>query len=220
MLTEECNAIIQIKLLPKLKDPGSFIVPCNIGEVYFEKALCDLGTSINLMPLFVFKKLGLGEAKVTTVILQLADQSLTQPRGIIEVVLVKVEKSIFPADFLILDMEEDKDIPLIPGRPFLATSRAVINVQNGQLILRLGEEQISFNVFKTMKLPTESDRCFQIDVIDKAKCILKSLGQDPRKHYLPLAVTEIRTQIATTTSQICLLGGVLCTPYHHLKHSQ
>ncbi|XP_022880622.1 uncharacterized protein LOC111397886 [Olea europaea var. sylvestris] len=108
MLIEECNARIQKKLPPKLKDPGSFIVPYMIGKVYFDKALCDLGASINLMPLSIFRKLGLKEAKVTTATLQLTDGSLTHPRGIIEGVFIKVEKFIFPADFLILDMEEDK----------------------------------------------------------------------------------------------------------------
>ncbi|XP_022859548.1 uncharacterized protein LOC111380266 [Olea europaea var. sylvestris] len=98
----------------------------------------------------------------------LADRSLTHPRGIIEDVLIKVKKFIFPADFLILDMEEDKDIPLILGRPFLATGRALIDVQRGQLILRLGEEQVSFNVFKAMKMPAESDSCYQVDIINKA----------------------------------------------------
>ncbi|XP_022866955.1 uncharacterized protein LOC111386723 [Olea europaea var. sylvestris] len=76
-------------------------------------------------------KLGLGEPKATIVTLQLADRSLTHPRGIIEDVLVKVDKLIFPADFLILDMEEDKDVPIILGRPFLATARALIDVQQG-----------------------------------------------------------------------------------------
>ncbi|XP_022873279.1 uncharacterized protein LOC111392222 [Olea europaea var. sylvestris] len=87
------------------------------------------------------EKLGLGEPKATTVTLQLADRSLTHPRGIIEDALVKVDKLIFTADFLILDMEEDKDVPIILGRPFLATARALIDVQQGQLTLRLGEEK-------------------------------------------------------------------------------
>lgn len=120
------------------------------------------------MPLYIFRKLSLGEAKTTTVTLQLADRSQTHPRGIIENVLIKVEKFIFPADFLILDMEEDKDVPLILGIPFLATGRALIDVQRRQLILRLGKEQISFNVFKAMKSPTESDSYYQVDIIDKA----------------------------------------------------
>ncbi|XP_022861029.1 uncharacterized protein LOC111381473 [Olea europaea var. sylvestris] len=115
MLTEECYVRIQKMIPPKLKDPKSFTLFCTICEVYFDNALCDLGASINLIPLSIFRKLGLGEAKATTVTLHLADRSLTHPRGIIEDVLIKVEKFIFPADFLILDMKEDKDISLILG---------------------------------------------------------------------------------------------------------
>ncbi|KAM6578457.1 hypothetical protein CsatB_030294 [Cannabis sativa] len=88
-LTEECSAVLQKKLPPKLKDPGSFNIPCSIGGSIQTKALCDLGASINLMPLSMFKRLKLGEAKPTTVTLQMADRSLTHPRGIIEDVLVK-----------------------------------------------------------------------------------------------------------------------------------
>ena len=127
-LTEECSAIVQRKLPQKLKDPGSFTIPCTIGNAIFEKALCDLGASINLMPLSIFKRLVLGEARPTTVTLQLADRSLKHPRGLIEDVLVKVDKFIFPADFIVLDMEEDKEIPIILGRPFLSTKRAMIDV--------------------------------------------------------------------------------------------
>ena len=136
-LTKECSAILQRKLPRKLKDPGSFTIPCTIGNAIFERALCDLGASINLMPLSIFKRLGLGEARPTTVTLQLADRSLKHPRGIIEDVLVKVGKFIFPADFIVLDMEEDKEIPIILGRPFLATGRAMIDVQRGELKLRV-----------------------------------------------------------------------------------
>ncbi|XP_022883717.1 uncharacterized protein LOC111400543 [Olea europaea var. sylvestris] len=128
-LTEECSAILQKKLPQKRKDSGSFTILCTIGSSSFEKALYDLGASINLMPLSVFKKLGLGEVKPTTVTLQLADRSLTYPRGIIEDVLVKVDKFIFLVDFVVLDMEEDQEFPLISGRPFLATGRALIDVQ-------------------------------------------------------------------------------------------
>ena len=120
-LTEECSAILQQKLPPKLKDPGSFTIPCTIGNLSFNKCLCDLGASINLMPLSVFMQLGLPEPKPTTMSLQLADRSVTYPRGIVEDVLVRVDKLIFPADFVILDFEEDKKIPIILGRPFLAT---------------------------------------------------------------------------------------------------
>ncbi|XP_062113110.1 uncharacterized protein LOC133824257 [Humulus lupulus] len=114
-LTEECSAIIQKKLLQKLRDSGSFTIPYTIGNFYCERALCDLGSSINLMSLPILKGLGLGEAKPTTVTLQLVDRSLTHPRGIIEDVLVKVDKFIFPVDFIVLDMEEDEDVPIILG---------------------------------------------------------------------------------------------------------
>ncbi|XP_073153095.1 uncharacterized protein [Henckelia pumila] len=120
-LTENCSSLVQNKIPPKLNDTGSFSIPCMIGDVVFHKALCDLGVSINLMPFSVFKKLGMGEPKPTRVFLQLADRSIKYPRGIIEDVLVKVDKFIFPVDFVVLDMEEDLDMPLILGRPSLET---------------------------------------------------------------------------------------------------
>ena len=136
-LSEECSAILQKKLPPKLKYPNSFTIPCAIGNAVFERALFDLGASINLMSWSIFKKLKLGEARLTTVTLQLANQSLTHLRGIIGEVLVKVDKFIFPTNFIILDMKEDKEVPIILGRPFLATRRAMIDVQKGELRLRV-----------------------------------------------------------------------------------
>ncbi|XP_030478230.1 uncharacterized protein LOC115695295 [Cannabis sativa] len=127
-LTEGCSTILQKKLPPKLRDPGSFTIPCTIGRIEGINALCDLGASINLMPLSVFRRLKLAEAKPTTVTLQLADRSLAHPRGVIEDVLVKVDKFIFPADFIVLDMEEDSNVPIILGRPFLATGQALIDI--------------------------------------------------------------------------------------------
>ncbi|KAI3467900.1 hypothetical protein Pfo_024563 [Paulownia fortunei] len=157
----------ETKLPPKLKDPRSFTIPCTIENSFFNKALCDLGASINLMPLSIYRKLGLGEANPTTISLQLADRSIKYPRGIIEDVLVKVDKFIFPADFIILDMEEDQDIPIILGRPFLAMGRALIDVQKGELILRVQDEQVSFNVFKEIKHPSGVDSCLRVETIDK-----------------------------------------------------
>ena len=165
-LTEKCSAIIQKKLSQKLKDPGSFTIPCTIGNAFFERALCDLGASINLMPLSIFRRLGLGEAKPTTVTLQLADRSLKHPRGIIEDVLVKVDKFIFPADFIVLDMEEDKEIPIILGRPFLATGRAIIDVQKGELRLRVQDEEVRFSVFRAIRHSAKSDSCYRIENIE------------------------------------------------------
>ncbi|KAL0345390.1 UNVERIFIED_CONTAM: hypothetical protein Sradi_4370300 [Sesamum radiatum] len=132
----------QNKLPPKLKDPGSFSIPCTIGNTNFDKALCDLGASVNLMPYSIFEKLGMHELTPTIITLQLADRSIKYPRGIVEDVLVKVGKFIIPVDFIVLDMEEDVNMPLILGRPFLATSRALIDVQKGQLTLRVNDEHV------------------------------------------------------------------------------
>ena len=105
-LTKECSALISNKLPRKLRHLGSLTIPCEIGNMQFQKALCDLGASINLMPLSIFRKLNL-EAKTTSMILQLADRTTKKPLGIVEDVLVKVDKFIFPMDFIVLDMEED-----------------------------------------------------------------------------------------------------------------
>ena len=103
-LTEECSAILQRKLPQKLKDPDSFTILCKIGNLIFERALCDLGASSNLMPLSIFRRLGLGKARSTTV------------RVYVLVKVLKVDKFMFPTDFIVLDIEEDKEIPNILGR--------------------------------------------------------------------------------------------------------
>ncbi|KAL4351543.1 hypothetical protein GQ457_06G012880 [Hibiscus cannabinus] len=128
--TETCLALMHNKVPAKKTDPCSFIIECLIGHNYPTKALCDPGASINLMPKSVFQKLGIGEAKPTTVMLQLADHSYVQPEGKIEDILVKVDKFIFPADFLILDCEANIDAPIILGRPFLATGRVLFDFGN------------------------------------------------------------------------------------------
>ena len=165
-LSEKCNAILQKKLPPKLKDPCSFTIPCAIGNALFERAMCDLGVSINLMPWSIFKKLKLREARSTIITLQLADRSLTHPRGIIEDALVKVDKFIFPAYFIILDMQEDKEVTIILRRPFLATGRAMIDVQKGELKLKVQEEEVTFNVFNAIKHPHDTNSCFRVDMLE------------------------------------------------------
>ncbi|XP_075483716.1 uncharacterized protein LOC142523870 [Primulina tabacum] len=189
-LTENYSALVQNKIPPKLKDPRSFSIPCMIGDVVFQKALCDLGASINLMRLSVFRKLGLGEHKPTRMSLQLADRSVKYPRGVIEDVQVKVGKFIFPADFVVLDMEEDMEMPLILGRPFLATGKALIDVQKGKLKLRVGKKEITFNVFKALKHILHSDSCYRIDAFDSlvSNCVQDAL-RDPLEATL---TTELR----------------------------
>ena len=121
--------MLQSKIPTKLKDPRSFTISYSIGTGYAGKALCDLGDNINLMPLSVFKQLGVGECRPTIVTLELADRSLAYPEEKIEDVLVKVDKFIFLVDFIVLDFEADKEVPIILGRPFLATGKTLIDVQ-------------------------------------------------------------------------------------------
>ncbi|KAJ9538924.1 LOW QUALITY PROTEIN: hypothetical protein OSB04_031657 [Centaurea solstitialis] len=150
---ETCPPFKQIT--PKLKDLGSFTIPCLIGGKEIGKALCDLGANINHMSLSVFNNLGIGEARPTT----LADKSISHPKGKIEDVLIQVNKFIFPADFIILDFDADKDIPIILGRPFLATGRTLIDVQKGELTMRVHEQNVTFNVFSSMRYPEEREEC-------------------------------------------------------------
>ncbi|XP_038679457.1 uncharacterized protein LOC119980734 [Tripterygium wilfordii] len=114
-LMEECSAIVQQKLPIKRTNPGSFTIPYTIGSTLIERALCDLGASINLMPLSIAKHIGLHEISPTIMSLVMTDRSIKYPRGVIEDVLVKVDKLVFPMDFVILDMEEDSTTLIILG---------------------------------------------------------------------------------------------------------
>ena len=170
-LNEEVSAVLLRKLPPKLKDLGSFTIPCIIGTQRFERALLDLGASINLMSFSMFESLKIGELKETSVSIQLADRSLRYPRGVLEDVLVKVNELIFPADFLVLEMEDaptpGRDLPLILGRPFMRTAKTMINVHEGTLMMSMNEETIKFNVFDAFKFPNDEGACFSIDIIDE-----------------------------------------------------
>ena len=120
-LNATCSAVIQKSIPEKRKDPGGFTIPCMIGNADMGKALCDFGASINLMPLSVAKRLSLGELTPTAMTLQMANRTLAQPEGIVEDVLIKVVKFVFLVDFVVINIEEDKQVPLLLGRPFLGT---------------------------------------------------------------------------------------------------
>ncbi|XP_016206448.1 uncharacterized protein LOC107646808 [Arachis ipaensis] len=117
VLTKECSALVQKKLPPKMLGPRSFLIPCTIGTITFEKVLCDLGSSINLMPLFVMRKLGIQEVQPTRISVEMADKSLKRAYSMVENILVKVEDLYLPVNFVILDTGEDKDNSIILGRP-------------------------------------------------------------------------------------------------------
>ncbi|XP_070014433.1 uncharacterized protein [Nicotiana sylvestris] len=130
-LTQTCSAVVTRPIAEKLSDLGSFTILCIIGNFAFAKALCDLGANINLMPLAIYKRLGIGRARPTSMLLQLADKTMKRPFGILDDVLIQVGKFVFPADFVILDCKVDEEIPIILERPFLATGIALIDCETG-----------------------------------------------------------------------------------------
>ena len=150
-LTEQVSTIIQSKNPVKYKDPGSPTISVNIGGTCIDKALLDLGASVNLLPYSVYRQLGLGELKPTNITLSLADRSVKIPKGIVEDVLVKVDKFYYPVDFVVLDTEPiasgPNHVPIILGRPFLATTNAIINCRIGVMQLTFGNMTLELNIF-------------------------------------------------------------------------
>jgi hypothetical protein len=170
-LTEQVSSILQCKLPIKYKDPGCPTIACMIGESQINRALLDLGASVNLLPYSVYLKLGLGELKPTTVMLQLADRSLKRPRGILEDVLIKVDKFYFPVDFIVIDTEPVHDvanqIPVILGQPFLATANALINCRTGVMKISFGNMMVELNIFNINSQPLEYDETHPMYFIEE-----------------------------------------------------
>ncbi|KAJ9544345.1 hypothetical protein OSB04_024052 [Centaurea solstitialis] len=147
-LSAECSAILSDT--PKKGDPGSFTIPCYFGKSVSCRALADLGASINLMPLSFYQRLGLKDLKSTRMTIQRADRYIKYPVGIAEDVIVQVDKFVFPADFVILDIKDEVKVPLILGRPFLNTASAVIHVVEKELSLGIGKDRITFSIDGTL----------------------------------------------------------------------
>ncbi|GJT43426.1 DNA-directed DNA polymerase [Tanacetum coccineum] len=168
IMNKRCFAILLNKLPSKEKDPRSFTIPCDIGQLHIDNALANLGASISLMPNTMYKKLGLGEPKATRISLELADKSIQYTRRIIKNILIKVDKFVLPIDFVILDMPKDSRVPIILGRPFMATARAMIDVFNKKITLRVEDDEVIFDVDQSIKIPTtEDDECYGIDDLDE-----------------------------------------------------
>nr|GEX32318.1 reverse transcriptase domain-containing protein [Tanacetum cinerariifolium] len=168
-VNENCSVIILKKLPEKLGDPDKLLIPCYFPELDECLALADLGDRINLMPLSIWRKLSLPELTSTEMILELADRSMTRPAGIAEDVFVKVGKFHFLIDFIVVDYVVDLRVPLILGRPFLRTGRALIDVYGEELTLRVNDEAITFKVGQTSKYSYNDAKSInQINVIDVA----------------------------------------------------
>ncbi|CAN6542355.1 unnamed protein product [Malus baccata var. baccata] len=181
-VSENVSAVLQRKLPPKCKDPGSFTIPCVIGNTRFESAMLDLGASINVTPYSIYASMNLGELKNDGVIIQLADRSNVYPKGVLEDVLVQVNHLVFPADFYVLEMEDSNhssQLPILLGRPFMKTARTKIDVFKGTLTMEFDGEVIDFNISDAMRYPHDSHYCFSIYVIDSwVQEFLDDLNED------------------------------------------
>ncbi|XP_024005024.1 uncharacterized protein LOC112082157 [Eutrema salsugineum] len=152
VLSHECSAIIQKSSVPrKLSDPGSFTLPCAIGALMFTHCLYDLGASVSLMPFFIARKLGYRVFKPARISLVLCDRSVRLPVGMLEDLPVKRGGFEVPTDFVVLEMDEEPVDPLILGKPFSATTGAIIDVRGGIIGLQLGKEKLKFDIKDMMK---------------------------------------------------------------------
>nr|GFA31441.1 reverse transcriptase domain-containing protein [Tanacetum cinerariifolium] len=169
-LNENCSAMLLKELPEKLGNPDKFLIPCDFPGIDVCHALADLGASINLMPLSIWKKLSLPELTPTQMTLELVDRSITRPKGVAEDVFVKVGKFHFPNDFVVVDFEADLRVPLILGRSFLRTGRALIDVYGEEITLRVNDESVNFNLNQTMRYSSTYDdnSVNRVDVIDIA----------------------------------------------------
>ncbi|XP_057734253.1 uncharacterized protein LOC130949596 [Arachis stenosperma] len=202
MLTQECSAVIQRGIPPKLKDPGSFVISCTIGKITLEKALCDLGASINLMPLSMMKKLAIEEIKPTRMSLVMADRSIKIPNGVMENLLVKVREFIFPADFVIMDTEEEGNNSIILGRHFLATTRAIIDVEKEEMIFRVHNEQMIISIFKSMQHPPEQENYMRVDMIEGlVEEEFEAISQEEQGEEIKIAQDTLKEQVTEASSE-------------------
>ncbi|XP_050915766.1 uncharacterized protein LOC127130846 [Lathyrus oleraceus] len=138
----ECNSIAENKLYKKEKDPGSFSIPCILGNHVIDKAFLDLGASVILMPLAVCRRLNLGELQPTKMSLQSADRSVKYAVGILEDIPVRIRQLYIPTDFVVMDIKEEDEIPILLGRPFLSTTGAILDVKRGKLTFEVGDKKI------------------------------------------------------------------------------
>ncbi|CAM8946417.1 unnamed protein product [Rhodiola kirilowii] len=208
-LSEEYRATMHQPIPPKLQDSGIFSIPCNIGGITVCRALCDLGASVSLMPYSLYAKLNLGDLCPSNVTIHLADYSCRIPRGVLKDVPVKVKHIYLLVDFIVLDISEDVDIPIILGRPFLYTAKAVIDMDRGSLALRVGSERVVFNLPDMSKSPSLFADC---DILDSAN-VEDPISLTSIEPYrvsqgcpIPMNICAVSTEGAAKAEQITSSG--------------
>ncbi|CAN6583779.1 unnamed protein product [Malus baccata var. baccata] len=223
-VSENVSAVLQRKLPPKCKDPGSFTIPCVIGNTKFEQCMLDLGASINVMPYSIYASMNLGELKNDGVIIQLADRSNAYPKGVLEDVLVQVGNLIFPADFYVLDMEDSPHstpLPILLGRPFMKTARTKIDVFKGTLTMEFDGEVIDFNLSESIKFPKDDHSCFSIDIIDDlAQDFLDCLERDTLETTIAQGIGQTSGfAVPRSMEEAEIVAALESLPQHHGKPS-
>ncbi|XP_071940716.1 uncharacterized protein [Coffea arabica] len=199
---ENVSAVLQRKLPPKCGNPDMFTFPCRIGNTVIRRAMLDLGASINVMPKSIYASLKLGPLKETGIIIQLADRTNAYSDGLVEDVLVKVNDLVLPADFYVFDMDDDHSpdlSPLLLGRPFMSTAQTKIDINKGTLSMEFDEKIVHFNIFDTMKYPSNFNfsSVFSVSAIDHAvQEVFKTVGRDE----LEVALTK-HLELETTPEE-------------------
>ncbi|XP_050877127.1 uncharacterized protein LOC127080878 [Lathyrus oleraceus] len=161
-MTEKEETVEPSKIPPKMKDPGELKIACTIVGLKIPHALCDLGSSINVMPLRKFKELEITKIISSNMTLTLADSSMTRSLGIIQDVLVHIDGLTFPTYFVVIDMKNDSEGSVILGRSFLGTRKAKIDVETGELIFRFNTENVVFNAYRWTSYVEGLETCYQL----------------------------------------------------------
>ncbi|CAN6562535.1 unnamed protein product [Malus baccata var. baccata] len=205
-VSENVSALLQRKLPPKCKDPGSFTIPCVIGNTRFDHAMLDLGASINVMPYSVYASMNLGKLKIDGVIIQLADRSNAYPKGVLEDVLVQVDHLIFPADFYVLDMEDSTHSPpspLLLGRPFMKTAQTKIDVAKGAVTMAFGGDMINFKIPESIENTNDVRSCCAINVPNRIqrhgriRVDVEKKNTTIRKDHYPIPFKDPKHEVGT-----------------------
>src|SRR3954462_4608940 len=187
--TEKCSIVSPARKIPiKKKDPGAAAIPCTIKNRMFKKVLIDSGSSVSLMPLSIFKKLELGKISESETKLKFADHTIKKSYGIAEDVLVEIDKFVFPVDFHILDIPEDKETPILLGRPFLLTSRCNFDIEKETLTVKSFVEEVTLKMLEVKK---QSE-----GVHDQASVgMIESEGEDKSPKHLQEKVSSIAFRV-------------------------
>ncbi|XP_023747691.1 uncharacterized protein LOC111895868 [Lactuca sativa] len=172
-VVEQSSRLVLGELPKKIGDPGHLTLPCEFGNNLKTYASADSGASINLMPFSFYKKLNIQKMKATKMKIHIENRSVTQPRGIVEDILVKIGNFVFPIDYVIMDMKEDLDVPIILGRSLLNTTGALVDICESKITLRIGDEKETFGIEDGFQGSDVQGEVFNIDKEDE----LEELGK-------------------------------------------